>query len=151
VLQGLDKVLYQACDAICDVRQLAQIANSERSTTTSVDEIHSRLDPLVSRGLLLRDGFRYLALAIPLGEYSPDAPIVDRFYRIAVTLGRRTADRLIVPLNGRMTREPWVSGRQDSRARNSRSARRRRLKPDHFGINEKGELEIQTLSRRSYN
>jgi ribosomal peptide maturation radical SAM protein 1 len=72
VLSGLARFLYAECDAVRDVSQLARAA-AAGGAAVSPDEIERMLDPLIEEGLLLRDGSRYLALAIPLGEYVPPA------------------------------------------------------------------------------
>lgn len=58
VLRGDDRALYMACDAITDASQL------EPPQAT-------RLKTMADRGLMLSDGSRYLALAVPVGEYQP--------------------------------------------------------------------------------
>ena len=70
VLSELDRVLYLQCDAIADVRRLVEIAQSEGYDATE-DTIAARLEPLCGKGLMLRDGRRYLALAVRLGTYRP--------------------------------------------------------------------------------
>ena len=108
-MEGIDRILYKACDAACDVRQLAHIAQSAGLDAT-VDDIAARLEPLVEQGFLLQDGTRYLALAIPLGEYSPDATVIDRVFRIATVLGRRSATEVVVPLQPSRARNESRSG-----------------------------------------
>jgi ribosomal peptide maturation radical SAM protein 1 len=70
VLSDLDRVLYQQCDAIADVRRLVEIAQGEGCEATE-DSVAARLEPLCANGLMLRDGRRYLALAVKLGAYKP--------------------------------------------------------------------------------
>ena len=66
-LRGVDRVLYQACDSACDARRLAESVASSAGGPISPEEVARRLEPLLERGLMVRDGSRYLALAIPLG------------------------------------------------------------------------------------
>ena len=70
VLDDLDRFLYLQCDAIADVRRLVEAAHAGgfEATETSIVE---RLEPLCAKGLMLRDGRRYLALAVQLGTYKP--------------------------------------------------------------------------------
>jgi hypothetical protein len=77
VLTGVDRDLYQACDQIADMTRLSAVAESASHPMTS-DEIGDRLRPLVERGLILKDGGRHLALAIPVGEYLPSSATLDR-------------------------------------------------------------------------
>ena len=149
VLSGIDRVLYQACDAACDVRQLVQIVAAEGQPDASVGDIAERLQPLVDQGLLLREGSRYLGLAISLGEYAPPPSAVRRFYRLASRLGRRDTDRVLVPLNARRP-----SGHAERRPRragskpNESNRRRRRLTQAHFAITDNGDIEIRMLSAK---
>jgi ribosomal peptide maturation radical SAM protein 1 len=70
VLADLDRLLYLQCDAIADVRRLVEAARGEGYDATE-ESITGRLEPLCVRGLMLRDGRRYLALAVKLGTYKP--------------------------------------------------------------------------------
>ncbi|HXD16537.1 MAG TPA: RiPP maturation radical SAM C-methyltransferase [Vicinamibacterales bacterium] len=70
VLSDLDRLLYLQCDAVADVRRLAEIACSEGYEATE-ESIAERLAPICANGLMLRDGRRYLALAVGLGAYQP--------------------------------------------------------------------------------
>jgi apolipoprotein N-acyltransferase len=46
----------------------------------------------------MRDGAYYLALAIPLGEYSPSPKILERFQEVAQKLGSKAGGNVVVPL-----------------------------------------------------
>ncbi|MBI3932940.1 MAG: RiPP maturation radical SAM protein 1 [Acidobacteria bacterium] len=96
VLRGVERTLYRTCDAASDVRQLASAASN--GSELPPDEIDRRLEPLMAQGLLIKDGPRYLALAVPVGDYSPPAWAAERMYEIARHVGRRDADSLVVPL-----------------------------------------------------
>lgn len=68
VLSGIDRLVYLGCDAVTDVRQLA--ANlASRGVHAASDEITSSLAPMIDDGLVVQDGGRVLALAVPLGDY----------------------------------------------------------------------------------
>jgi ribosomal peptide maturation radical SAM protein 1 len=71
-LRGVDRAIYLAADAITDIRSL---------TESFGDAVESRVMRLVKVGLMLRDGQRVLALAIPVGEYQPDRRAMARFQR----------------------------------------------------------------------
>jgi len=81
VLDRVDRALYEACDAIAHVSRL----------TTIDSHAPERLQVLVERGLLVTDGQRYLALAIPLEDYRPPAEMRERIQRLLVS--RRTVSR----------------------------------------------------------
>jgi ribosomal peptide maturation radical SAM protein 1 len=59
VLTGLERNLYLACDGVRGLRRLAE------QTAAPADEIEERLEPLLERGLMVRQGDRVLSLAIP--------------------------------------------------------------------------------------
>jgi len=109
VLEPLDRALYEACDGVVHLNRLAQIAGSD------VDAARARLAPLVDRGLLVTDGQRYLALAIPLEEYRPPASAMARIRRL---LTERPHERS--PKEQSWQRRPPRKRR--SRARSRRSA-----------------------------
>lgn len=152
LLTGLDRVLYQACDAASDLRQLAQIAERESGQPVPPDEVARRLEPLSSRGLLLKDGARHLALAVPLGEYAPRASATERFREVAGGLGRRVPGGVVVPLNreGRPEPRPRPSRRPVAKSRIARPRRNRApLSPSRFSFQETGELLIRLDSSSS--
>jgi len=103
VLSGADRLLYKACDAIADTRQLVATLTSLGAPRTA-SEIEAMLEPLVTEGLILRDGGRYLALAVPVGEYVPEQTIVQRFAGVLREMGVPTAKGVAVSLNGKRRR-----------------------------------------------
>jgi ribosomal peptide maturation radical SAM protein 1 len=127
VLSGLERDLYLACDAVADARGLASLAPA--------DAVAERLAPLVERGLMLRQDSKYLALAVPLGDYSPAPPALRRVFARVRELGAPTARgaRLrLRPLDG-------IAGVRvaDDVRRNGRPFPRRRslrLRPEQFSL-----------------
>ncbi len=89
VLTGADRAIYLACDAIAEASQLHQ-ANGATA---------SRLDAMVARGLMLRDGTRYLSLAVPLGEYQPAAPAAARLHALFARAGVRARGGVRIALD----------------------------------------------------
>ena len=85
VLPGLARVLHDACDATANARALAEAGFAARGA--GPEEVGAALDALVADRLLLRDGERHLALAVPLGRFAPEGRARDRFWRIARALG----------------------------------------------------------------
>ncbi|HXB54650.1 MAG TPA: RiPP maturation radical SAM C-methyltransferase [Vicinamibacteria bacterium] len=118
VLSGLDRLLYLACDAAVDLRSLADATGGRGREAATVEEIEDRLGRLVDAGLVIREGTRFLALAVPLGEYAPTRAVVERFHAVVRALGR-----------------PLTRGRRRPSA----------LAPSHFVINGEGELRIGEL------
>ncbi len=87
VLTGEERVLYQACDVASDARGLELSWRSRDPSGPKAAEIVARLNALVHLGLMAVEGPRYLALAIPLGEYQPPRKVVERFWKVARSLG----------------------------------------------------------------
>lgn len=99
VLSGAGRLLYSACDAVTDVRQLERTLTA-LGAPRGTEEIASMLAPLVDDGLILQDGGRYLALAVPVGEYAPARSVVREFYGVVKRIGVPTGDGIAIPLNG---------------------------------------------------
>ncbi len=89
VLCGLDRALYEACDAVTHVRRLVSIASPDSEATEAEASVAQRLTFLVERGLLVTDGQRYLALAIPLGEYRPSPAVRARIRALTRRVNRQ--------------------------------------------------------------
>jgi ribosomal peptide maturation radical SAM protein 1 len=99
VLSGAERLLYIACDAVTDMRQLEKTLAS-LGAPRNADEIAAMLEPLLADGLVLQDGTRYLALAVAVGDYAPAQPVVKQFYGVVKTIGVPTDEGIAVPLNG---------------------------------------------------
>lgn len=97
VLAGDARLLYLAADAITDVRRLSADLVSLGGKEKSVEDIEDALGPMIERGLILRDGSRYLALAVPLGEYLPARPVTEQFYRLIRHIGEPAPGGIAVP------------------------------------------------------
>jgi ribosomal peptide maturation radical SAM protein 1 len=142
VLHGADRLLYKRCDAACDVRRLAEDLEDDGTGRLAPEEVGRRLDPLRERGLLLNEGSRYLALAIPLGDYSLPPSSAARFYDLVGRIGRPVPGGWVVPVRG--------SGARGSRRRRARAAQRRRARSlgvSQFAVNDRGEVMIRRLGR----
>jgi len=148
VISGPDRILYQACDRACDLRQLAECLARSAEGPLPAEGIERRLEPLVERGLLVRDGSRYLALAIPLGEYySPPAPAVERFYDLLKVLGTKRDGGWIVSAEaaGNASRRALGSRNATTRGRRRTRGRARRLTASQFTTNDQGEVFIRRI------
>jgi len=145
VLRGADRILYQACDCACDLRRLGESLEQSAEGPLPTDAIERRLEHLAERGLLVREGSRYLALAVPLGEYSPPATAVKRFYGLLRALGRRTAGGWAISPEaaGRATRRIIGSNAKVSNASSPPRRSGRRLTPSQFSVNDRGEALIR--------
>jgi hypothetical protein len=135
VLEGEARRLYLACDAAAERRALAA---AHELTPDAVDE---RLGPLVEGGLMLRDGGRYLALAITLGDYAPSPAVAARFKEAALALGRPRHGAVVVPPPGRRTVR---RGHTRRAARGRRRTRGFTFTAAHFSSTVHGELVVHT-------
>jgi hypothetical protein len=131
----VDRDLYRACDAASDVRQIADMAGGGHVPVSLAGD---RLDSLVEKRLVLRDGGRYLSLAVPLGPYAPAAPVAGLFYETARALGRRTPEGFVIPLEGP---RPHPRRRRSS-ARARRPTRGGTLVASQFGLTADGDLLV---------
>ncbi len=143
-LHGVDRLLYQGCDAACDARRLAESVASAGAGPITPEAVARRLEPLLQRGLVVRDGSRYLALAIPLAEYSPPPRAVERFYEVARALGRRVPGGWIVtPDQGVRKASVPTNKRRRDRLRVRSGAR---LTRSQFSVGARGEVRIRRIA-----
>ena len=134
LIGGLPRLLYRECDAVRDLSQLVRVA-AGCGLAPALHAIEEALQPLVDRGLLLREGSRYLALAIPLGEYMPSAATRRRFASLIRRRGVAQGDQWIVSTTD-------VKCGQGARAKRSRG-RVPRLAASRFSVDAQGRLVIQ--------
>jgi ribosomal peptide maturation radical SAM protein 1 len=148
VIGGVDRILYQTCDSACDLRQLAESLGRTGEGPLAPDAIERRLERLVERGLLVRDGSRYLALAIPLGEYSPPVRAVARFYELLKVLGTRIEGGWILSadVDALAVRRRLASRNEKARSR-GRPQRgvARRLSTSQFSILDQGAVFVRRV------
>ncbi|WP_338473324.1 RiPP maturation radical SAM C-methyltransferase (plasmid) [Niallia sp. XMNu-256] len=67
-ISGSKKIIYEYCQSIRKFSSILQLCNSYN---ISSDEVVEVLDYFLKSNTMLKEGDRYLSLAIPLGEYSP--------------------------------------------------------------------------------
>jgi len=89
ILRGLERTIYEACDAVASASSVS--ATIERAGFQPLSEaaVAVHLGSLVERGLILREGPRYLALAVAVGDYVPSADAARALVSRARRLGRR--------------------------------------------------------------
>jgi ribosomal peptide maturation radical SAM protein 1 len=85
VLDGIDGMLYRACDAATGIERLRRLS-ADRGWPMTRAEIESRLQPLLDAGLMVREGDAYLALAIALGEYVPGPSVYANIQALTAAL-----------------------------------------------------------------
>jgi ribosomal peptide maturation radical SAM protein 1 len=90
VLTGLQKVLYEKCQAPQTLSELKKDSGSE-------SDIQSLLEPIVNRGLMLHDHKSYLSLAIPLGVYQPKGDALQKFCEILEKFGKTEDMQFTIP------------------------------------------------------
>ena len=143
VLDGVDGVIYRACNAIADRHSVQAAASQAAGEGVDESAMADRLDRLVEAGTLLRDGNRFLNLSVPLGEYVPSERVIDRFNRLVRSLGSRRSGRFVIATSRRRPQAgSRISGRSTSTAPSRRTSRGRRLDPSQFSVNASGDLVI---------
>lgn len=83
-LTGLDRFLYVQCDSMQDVSSLAKAARAAAYGDVSEAHVAERLAFMTERGILLQDEHRYLAIAVPVGEYQPSAAVLKQLRSASV-------------------------------------------------------------------
>jgi hypothetical protein len=153
VIRGADRILVQACDAACDLLRLGQCLEDHAEGPLASEAIKQRLEPLEEAGLLVRDGSRYLALAVALGEYSPRPPAVERFHELVRAVGRRVDGGWVIPgdpsahAGHRRVAVPFARSRSPSQTRHPH---RSRLAASQFSIDDRGDVMIRAINRRTH-
>ncbi len=142
VLRRLARVLYEACDASTNLRALADAGRSACGSPR--EEVERTLETLVVNRLLLRDGERHLALAVSLGRFSPEGRALDRFWRVARSLGEKRGDGIVIPVqNGDVTFCTLrACERPEPLATNEISHAQETLSSARFSVNRRGKLAI---------
>ncbi len=142
VLRRLARALYEACDVSTSLRALADAGLS--SCGSGREEVERALETLVANRLLLRDGERVLALAVPLGRFSPEGRALGRFWRVARSLGEKRGDGIVIPVqNGDMTFCTLrACERPEPLTTNEISPTRETLSSARFSVNRRGKLAI---------
>jgi ribosomal peptide maturation radical SAM protein 1 len=92
VLAGEDRALYLACDAITDSSQV------DASSA-------ARLSAMADRGLMLKEGPRYLSLAVPIGDYAPAGAAAARLRAMFASAGTSVHDGITIRFNARGARD----------------------------------------------
>ena len=98
VIDGVLREVYLACDAICSTKKLNEMLSRQVGRSMPDDEIRNMLEPLIEHRLLIEDRSSYLALAIPLGEYSPSHKVLERFQELVKDLGDASASVVSIQL-----------------------------------------------------
>jgi len=134
VLDGDDRRLYQACDAIADGGRFAA-ADAER------------LNAIAERGLMLRDGGKYLSLAVPLGDYQPAGAAAARLRAMLESAGTRIRHGLRIPIG--LERRAAAKSRTRRVATTPHS--RAPLTRAHFELTGAGELFVRRSVGQPHN
>jgi ribosomal peptide maturation radical SAM protein 1 len=127
VLAGDDRRLYQACDAIAD---RGRFRPGE----------HDRLNAIAERGLMLRDGGKYLSLAVPLGEYQPSGRAAARLRAMIESVGSQSRHGVRIAFDA----DPRLAAvKQQPRQRASAHQSAAPLTRAHFELTGAGELFVR--------
>jgi hypothetical protein len=124
---GDDRRLYQACDAIADA-----VKFDPREA--------ERLDAMAGGGLMLRDGGKFLSLAVPLGDYQPSGAAAARLRSMMASAGTPTKDGVRIALDENHGVAAPTSRRRAAGAARHSSAPLTRA---HFELTGAGELFVR--------
>lgn len=138
VLRGLPRLLHDVCDASTSLRDVADAARA--AVGARHEEAGAALSSLLADRLLLREGDRFLALAVPLGRFSPEGRALERFRQLARAIGRKTRDGIAVPLQNIDMHLRIPRANEKPAKRPARSCDR--LSLDRLSVNRRGELVI---------
>jgi ribosomal peptide maturation radical SAM protein 1 len=143
-LTGLARILYTQCESVRELSQLTGTAAASDDSVAALDVIRHALSLVIERGLLLQDGSRYLALAIPLGEYVMPAASNRRFSTVVKEFGIPDGDRWMVRLADREHTE----GRRRSR---THGAKVPNLAACRLSVDTQGRLVIEPGTNPNHN
>ena len=127
MLTGDDRRLYETCDAIAEGSRFAP-------------EEAERLNAMATSGLMLRDGGKFLSLAVPLGDYQPSGAAAARLRTMIASAGTRTRDGVRIALDpgeraaAARSRKPAAQSTRQSAAPLTRA---------HFELTGTGELFVR--------
>lgn len=100
IVSGLRRALYLACDSAQNLTSLHEIARAQSNVPVERSQVEAFLQSLVDSRLMLRDGNRYLSLAIPVGQgYTPSIPVLQRMEATIIRHGTRVNDRIVLSVN----------------------------------------------------
>ena len=137
VLCGLSRLLHDACDAATPTRLLFETGRAELGADRAACE--AALASLVADRLVVADGGRRLALAVPLGRFSPEGRALERFHLLARAIGRKTRDGIAFPVHNARVALRTHRGHGEP-ALPPADRVRSRLTLDRFSVNRLGEL-----------
>lgn len=82
-ISGIERIIYLECDRIHTTQELQHLIKQHFHQELTIENIEELLQELVKRNLMIKEGNKYLSLAIPLGDYSPSNPyILHKFLNI---------------------------------------------------------------------
>ena len=100
IVSSLHRALYLACDSAQNLTSLHELAQAHHNEPVERTQVEAFLQSLVDSGLMLRDGNRYLSLAIPVGQgYTPSAPVLQRMEATINRHGTRVNDGIALSVN----------------------------------------------------
>lgn len=94
VISGIQRILYLACDEVCSLNYLLSILDEYSGAQNCFSKVEDVLQPILDLGLMIREGNSFLSLAVPLGEYSPAEPILQRFHAVLEKIQNSHKDSL---------------------------------------------------------
>ena len=153
VLTGATAALYRECEAVSDLWQLAKRLSEIEGRHVSSERIEEELSPLVRRGLVLRDGSRYLALGIELTAYKPSRDVSRQFGAVIRNIGTCDGNRwIVVPTRIALdNHDPGASDKCAATSAHARVIHRRvavpQLSRSVVSVDARGRLVIEASAR----
>jgi ribosomal peptide maturation radical SAM protein 1 len=77
ILSGLQRTLYVACDSAQHISRLQKLLQDHTDWKCQEEDIEHLLDPILEQNLMIKEGHRYLSLAVPVGVYSPKKETIE--------------------------------------------------------------------------
>ena len=99
LLTGLAQILYKACDGVQSVSRLHKRLLKDTGEEVSIERIQSTLQPLLDRGLMMREGELYLSLATRPGEHGLAAGAFRQFQQVVNEIGVPAGEDTVIHLS----------------------------------------------------
>jgi ribosomal peptide maturation radical SAM protein 1 len=87
LLMDIHRELYEACDSVRSMTELRRVAARHTGRVHSSDEIKKLLSGMLTRGLMISEGDRYLSLSVHRSDDYPGDEVLEEIHKYLRTLG----------------------------------------------------------------